>query len=310
MEIKRRFDYEAHYAIQNPEGEGPGDREIDHIKRKYLDIAYAGISPLQKLDIYLPDEGDGPFPVILSIHGGAFLGCDKSDGQVNPMLNGLERGYAVVAVNYRLSWEAIFPALVQDAKAAVRWVRANAATYHLDPDRIAAWGGSAGGYQSTMLGVSAGIPELEDLSLGNADQPCDIQAVVSWYGPTNFLTMDSFLIENGLTPPEGMEHNSLNSPESWLVGGLITEVPDRVKAANPETYIRENNAPPLLLQHGRVDPVVPFQHSVGLAEKLSQAIGEDKVVLEIIEGAEHADEKFETPENVERVLNFLDKWMK
>jgi acetyl esterase/lipase len=83
------------------------------------------------------------------------------------MLEGLRRGYAVVAVNYRLSWEAIFPALVHDAKAAVRWIRANAGQYHFDPNWIAAWGGSAGGYLSVMLGTSAGIPELEDLSLGN-----------------------------------------------------------------------------------------------------------------------------------------------
>lgn len=310
MKIVQRFDPETHYAIQNPEGEGPGLAETDHIKRKFLDIPYADSSPLQKLDIYLPDEGDGPFPVILSFHGGAFMGCDKSDGQVNPMLEGLQRGYAVVAVNYRLSWEAIFPALVHDAKAAVRWVRANAREYGFDSNRIASWGGSAGGYLSTMLGVSDGILELEDLSLGNPDQPSNIQAVVTWYGPTNFLTMDEFLAESGLPPLDGMEHNSLNSPESWLVGAKITEVPERVKAANPETYIRENNAPPFLIQHGKVDPVVPFQHSVGLAEKLIKAIGEDKVFLEIIDGAEHADEKLETPENVAKILDFLDNWLK
>jgi acetyl esterase/lipase len=105
--------------------------------------------------------------VIMSIHGGAFMGCDKSDDQVMPMLAGLPRGYAVVAVNYRLSWEALFPALVYDVKAAVRWIRANTQPYHFDPEKIAAWGGSAGGYLSLMLGVSAGIPELEDLSMGN-----------------------------------------------------------------------------------------------------------------------------------------------
>ena len=110
--------------------------------------------------------------MILAIHGGAFMGCDKADLQVLPMLEGLKRGYAVVSINYRMSGEAKFPALVQDAKAAVRWVRANAKTIHFDPQRIAAWGGSAGGYLSTMLGTSAGIPELEDLSLGNPDQPC------------------------------------------------------------------------------------------------------------------------------------------
>jgi acetyl esterase/lipase len=162
-----------------------------HIQRKTLDMPYAHLSPAQKLDIYLPDEGTGPFPVILSIHGGAFMGCDKADFQVLPMLAGLKRGYAVVAVNYRLSWEAKFPALVHDGKAAVRWMRANARQYHFDSDRIAAWGGSAGGYLAAILGVSAGVRELEDLSLGNPDQACNVQAAVVWFGPTDFLKVTS-----------------------------------------------------------------------------------------------------------------------
>ena len=134
----------AHYAIQDIHPPA----NTDHIKRKFLDIPYASLSPAQKLDIYLPDDSAGPFPVIVSIHGGAFMGCDKADMQVLPMLEGLKRGYAVVAVNYRLSWEAIFPALVQDVKAAMRWIRAHAQRYLLDPNKIAAWGGSAGAYLS------------------------------------------------------------------------------------------------------------------------------------------------------------------
>ena len=261
--IQRRFDPGTHYAIQQLHP----PVNTDHIKRKFLDVPYAALSPAQKLDIYLPDEGKGPFPVILSIHGGAFMGCDKSDAQVTPMLEGLKRGYAVVAVNYRLSWEAIFPALVQDAKAAVRWVRANAQRYGFDPSRIAAWGGSAGGYQSSMLGVSAGIPELEDLSLGNPDQPSNVQAVVSWFGPTDFLKMDEQLTASGFLPPAGQRHNDANSPESLLLGRKITEIPELVQAANPETYVRPN-APPFLLQHGTHDQIVPVQQSIEFAAKL------------------------------------------
>jgi acetyl esterase/lipase len=237
------------------------------------------------------------------------MGCDKSDMHVLPMLEGLERGYAVVALNYRLSWEATFPALVQDAKAALRWIRGNADWYCLDPERIAAWGGSAGGYLSTMLGVSAGNTELEDLSLGYPDQPCNIQVVVDWYGPTNFLKMDEQLTTSGLIPIEGTEHNSENSPESWLLGGKITEIPEQVKAANPETYIRENAAP-FLIQHGVVDPVVPVQQSISLAENLKRVCGDDRVVLELFEGFEHADRRFDSPMNVKRVLDFIDLHLK
>jgi acetyl esterase/lipase len=294
-----------HYAIQviHPIA------NTEHIKRKILDIPYADQSPAQKLDVYLPDDNPGLKPVIVSIHGGAFMGCDKSDMQVMPMIEGLLRGYAVVAVNYRLSWEAKFPALVQDVKAAIRWIRANASRYELDPQRIAAWGGSAGGYLASMLGTSAGVPELEDLSLGNPEQPCDVQAVVAWYGPTDFLKMDEQLAANGLTPPEDQLHNGANSPESLLLGQKITEIPERVKAANPETYIR-NNAPPFFLQHGTKDCVVPVQQSVDFASKLSKILNEDRVRLELIQDAEHADPKFESPENVKKVLDFLDKCLR
>jgi acetyl esterase/lipase len=304
--IQKRFDPDTHYAI--PQLHPPVN--TDHIKRKFIDVPYAALSPAQKLDIYLPEDGTGPYSVILSIHGGAFMGGDKSDAQVTPALEGLKRGYAVVAVNYRLSWEAVFPALVQDTKAAVRWVRANARKYHFDPKRIAAWGGSAGGYLSTMLGTSVDISELEDLSLGNPDQPCNVQAVVAWYGPTNFLKMDEQLAESGMLPPPGFRHSEANSPESLLLGQLITEIPDKVKAANPETYIN-NDVPPFLLQHGVRDPVVPVQQSIELAAKLKRVPDKDRVVeLDLIDGAEHADPKFETPENVKRVLDFLDEYLK
>jgi len=237
------------------------------------------------------------------------MGCDKADMQVMPMLEGLKRGYAVVAINYRLSGEAKFPALVQDAKAAIRWIRANAPRYSFDPNRIAAWGSSAGGYQATMMGVSVYVQSLQDESLGSADQSCAVQAVVTRFGPTDFLKMDEYLIEQGLPPLPGQEHSAADSPESLLLGQKITEVPERVKAANPETYVTPD-APPFFIQHGAQDPVVPVQMSIHLAAKLEQAIGKDKVRLELLEGAGHGAPQFETPENVEKVLDWLDRRLK
>lgn len=294
-----------HFAIAG----APPPADTSFITRKYLNICYANQSPAQMLDIYLPESGEGPFPVILAIHGGAFMGCDKADLQITPMLRGLLRGYAVISINYRLSWEARFPALVKDAKAAVRWVRANATHYGLDAERIAAWGGSAGGYQALMLGVSAGVAKLEDLSMGNAGQPCDVQAVVSWFGPTNFLKMDEQLAESGLLPPPGMRHNESNSPESLLLGRKITSLPARVRAANPETYIH-TGMPPFFLQHGTLDATVPVQQSIEMAAKLARALGQSQVTLELLEGAGHADPMFETDENVGKVLDFLDRSLK
>jgi acetyl esterase/lipase len=284
----------------------PPQASVEHIRRKWLDVAYASVSPSQRLDLYLPDGGEAPYPVIVSFHGGAFMGGDKRDIQVNPMLEGLTRNFAVAAANYRLSGEAGFPALVHDGKAAVRWVRAHAAEFGLDAARIAAWGGSAGGYLSVMLGTSAGIAELEDLSLGNPGQPCHVQAVVDWFGPTDFLKMDEQLVAAGMPPEAGLEHNGPLSPESLLLRAPITEVPEKVRAANPETYIREGS-PPFLIQHGTRDAVVPAQQSVELAARLRRILGEEHVTLELLEGYEHGDPRFEAPENVSRVLDFLEQ---
>jgi acetyl esterase/lipase len=290
-----------HYAIQDC----PPPADTSHIRRRFLNIPYASLSPAQQLDIYLPDQGEGPFPVIVAIHGGAFMGCDKADLQVMPMLAGLARGYAVVSINYRMSGEARFPALVQDAKAAVRWIRAHAEDYGFDPSRVAAWGGSAGAYLSSMLGVTAGIDELEDLDLGNAGQPSNVQAAVGWFGPTDFLKMDEHLAASGLLAPHGMRHNEANSPESLLLGAPITEIPARVRLASHMTYVRPG-APPFFLQHGTHDPIVPVQQSIEFAAKLRQVNGEASVRLELLPGAIHADPQFETPENVRKVLDFID----
>jgi acetyl esterase/lipase len=295
----------SHYAIRSTAA--PAD--TSHIKRRFLDIPYAYLSPAQRLDIYLPKHKKGPFPVIMVFHKGAFIGCDKGDRQILPMLEGLQRGYAVVAVNYRLSGEAKFPAQIQDAKAAVRWIRGNAVQYKFNPNKIAAWGSAAGGYLAMMLGASAGIPGLEDLSQGNPHQACNVQAVVTWHGPVNFLKMDEQLEESGLLPTPGLRHNEWNSPESLLLGQSLIEIPEKVKVASPETYLRRN-APPFLLQHGSRDAVVPVQQSIEFAAKLKQVLGDERVVLELFEGAVHADARFETMGNVNRVLDFFDACLK
>lgn len=215
--------------------------DISGIQNKYLDIPYAGLSEAQKLDIYLPDDGNGPFPIILAIHGGGFMAGDKRDLQVEPMLNGLKRGYAVVAINYRLSGEASWPAQIHDCKAAVRWIRANADKYKLDGHRIAAWGGSAGGHLASMLGTSAGVEKLEGVALGNTDESSHVQAVVNWFGPTDFLKMDDQLHESGAVNP--MIHSIPTSPESILLGNNLEDVPELVKEADPGTYVSADDPP-------------------------------------------------------------------
>jgi acetyl esterase/lipase len=283
--------------------------KTNHIKRKRFDISYASVSPTQKLDIYWPENGDGPFPVIVSIHGGAFMGGDKGDVQITSMLKGLTRGYCVVGVNYRLSGEAKFPALVHDIQAAIRWIRANATMYRFDGNKIATWGGSAGGYLSLMAGVAAEVAELSDSGLGNAEQPSHVQAVVDWFGPTDFLKMDEQLAESGMAPPEEQAHSGANSPESLLLGTKITKIPKLVRAANPETYIHRN-VPPFFIQHGTQDSIVPYQQSVNFANKVRELCGAQRVTLELLQGAGHGDPMFASAANVKQVLDFLDAHLK
>jgi acetyl esterase/lipase len=277
------------------------------MKRKWLNIPYATDSKAQMLDIYIPDEGEGPFPVILSIHGGAFREGDKADNQVNPMLQGLKRGYAVVSVNYRLSGEAIFPAQIYDVKSAVRWIRANAKQYKLNPIKIAAWGGSAGGHLSSLLGTSGGVKELEDVKMGNANQTSRVIAVVDWFGPTDFLKMDQQLKESGVKDP--MIHSVVDSPESELIGKNLTDAPDLVKEANPETYITPDD-PPFFIEHGLIDHLVPFQQSVNFASKLDSITGSRNVTLKLLPDTDHGGPNYETEENLQKVFDFLDKYVK
>jgi len=280
--------------------------DVSQFKRKWLDLPYASLSPTQKLDIYLPDEGDEPFPVILHIHGGGFEIGDKRDIHVLAYLKALRRGYAVVSVNYRLSGDAIFPAGLQDIKASIRWIRAHGNTYHLDGDRIAACGGSAGGNYAAMVCLTASVTEFDDPRLGNTEHPCNVQAAVDMFGPTDFLKMDAQLDENGFGPGD---HGAANSPESKYLGAKLADVPLKVELANPMTYIHDH-MPPLLIQHGRLDTMVPVQQSMIFVEKLEKYVSPDRFEFDILEGAGHGDPLFETDENMGRVFSFLDRYLK
>ena len=271
------------------------------------DIPYASLSKAQRLDLYLPDQGPGPFPVILSVHGGAWLAGDKRDGQKTPMLAGLKRGYAVVSINYRLSQEAQWPAQINDCKAAVRWIRANAAKYRIDPERIAVWGGSAGGHLSALLGTSGGVESLEARSLGNPDQSSRVQAVVDWFGPTDLSRMDEQMKESGVKSQ--MDHFSPRSPEALLLGKIPNDAPDLAREADPGTYVSADD-PPFLIQHGLEDNLVPWQGSLLLARKLGNVLGYEKVSLELFPATGHGGPAFGTEENVDRVFRFLDKTLK
>jgi acetyl esterase/lipase len=281
---------------------GPGGMAQIKATPSFADLAYASASPTQKLDLYLP-EGAGPFPLIVHVHGGGFMMGDKSNPPGADEF--LANGYAVASVDYRLSGEALAPAQIQDIKAAVRFLRANADQYKLNPDKFAGFGGSAGGSLVALLGTSCGAAALEGAELGNADQSSCVQAVVDWFGPTDFLQMDKQFA--GTSCPAN--HDQADSPESKLVGAPIQTVPDKVKLVNAITYVSPK-APPFLIQHGTADCNVPPQQGQLLYDALKPAIGADNVTLTFLEGAGHGGAQFSDAANMELVLDFLAKHLK
>ncbi len=229
----------------------------------HRDQAYvANGHPRQNLDLYLPSDGTN-LPLIIWVHGGAFRMGSKEGLEFDAVpLEYLALGYAVASINYRLSQHALFPAQIEDCKAAVRWLRAHAEQFKLDANRFGVWGPSAGGHLAAMLGTTGAVTAFEVGEHLNVSSR--VQAVVDYFGPTDFLQMDD------QRTPDGMLHNPPDSPESQLIGGAIQEHKQRVAQANPITYVT-NDAPPFLIVHGDRDPLVPYQQSVLLDAALRQA---------------------------------------
>lgn len=269
----------------------------------HADLAYGSDSPAQKLDLYLPAQGESPYPVIVAIHGGGFISGDKADGQIVPVLEALKRGYAVAGVNYRLSQEATFPAAISDVKAAVRWLRAHAADYGLDPSRFAAWGQSAGGTLAALAGTSGGVSALAGPHPQNADQSDRLQAVVDWYGPISFLRTDDDFRAAGFTGPSA---EGAQSFLSQYVGAPLRQVPGKVRAADPITYITPDD-PPMLVEHGTADATVPVGQSRRFAAALARVLGPDAVTLRIFPGAGHVDPLFFEQRHIDGMLDWLDR---
>ena len=294
-------------ATVMPRRGGPaGSSTFASVAPTYQDLAYASLSEAQKLDLYLPTSGAGPFPLVIMVHGGGFMFGDKADGGgLTGVDQLLAQGYAVASINYRLSGEAQYPAQIFDTKAAVRFLRANAAQYNLNPDKFGAWGASAGGNLVSLLGTTCGVSELEGAELGNAEQSSCVQAVVDWFGPIDFLKMQEQLTEAGCSAST----DEANSPESKLVGAPIQTVPEKVALTNPMNYITADDAP-FLIQNGTADCNIPPVQNKNLADALSAVIGAEKVTYISLDGAGHGGSQFETAENLALVVAFFDKYLK
>lgn len=317
-------------------------------RRGYFDVSYGDESPSQKLDVYLP-EGEGPFPAIISIHGGGYVACDKRQKEmITPMLAGLKRGFAVIGLNYRLAGESGFPEPVRDIKRAVRFIKAHGEEWNICPERLAAWGGSAGGYMTLMGCLCANETYFDSETDPNREADAGLAAGVAWYPQTDFGSADEELeinsvinrflrtgdrndngksngTSNGTSSGTGdvnekeyepafplMEehcfpfHNLDDGVCALFLGANPDSGEPVVEKASPINHIHEN-MPPMFIQHGSGDEILPMQQSIRFARKANKVCREERVRLEIIPGAIHSSLLFETEENLEKVFCFLEE---
>jgi acetyl esterase/lipase len=260
-------------------------------------VNYAGNNyEYNNMDIYLPDSNKSSYPVIITIYGSAWKSNRSKAGKyikeklIKPLL---DTGFAVVSINHRSSSDAIFPAQIHDVKASVRFIRANADKYNLNQNFIGITGSSSGGHLSAIAGTTSYVDSMEG-NVGNyVDYQSHVNAVVDWFGPTDFLIMD----ECG----SKIVHNNINSPESLLIGNPIQDYPKLVIMANPITYISKKT-PPFLIIHGMLDLTVPHCQSEVLHNALIENNLESNLIL--IEEGKHGPLVF-TQKNIESMTDFF-----
>lgn len=275
----------------------------------YPNLTYAtwnaedGSTQPLRLELLVPSGTSAPVPVLIWIHGGGWF-----SGSRLPIPSGVSalcsRGYAVASVDYRLVPDAIWPAQLHDVKAAVRWLRAHADSYGLDPDRFASFGESAGGHLAAMLGTTSGLSsvtigrasvDLEGSVGDHLDESSRVQAVVDWYGAMDFLQMRFY--------PAISNHDAMGSPESRFVGGPIQKNPERAATANPISHVSPDD-PPFLVMHGTIDDLIPFNQSELLVEALRQR--GVPVSFVPVPDVGHGGGGFTTSANYQTVYSFLD----
>ncbi|MBZ2186466.1 MAG: alpha/beta hydrolase fold domain-containing protein [Bryobacter sp.] len=255
-------------------------------------VEYSNVGARMEMDIVKPDHASGTLPAVLFVHGGGFRrGTRQGYLELAKKLAG--RGYVTATASYRLAPRHQFPAAVEDVKAAVRHLRANAGRYGIDPSRIAAWGGSAGGHLVLMLGLTAGVAEFEGTG-PNREFSSAVQAVINYYGPTDFTQSYSKSVDAAEVLP------------LWL-GGHLDQNRRIHQKASPLNWVTPAAAP-ILSVHGTKDAYVAYEHSVMLTERLLAAGVEAE--LETISGAGHGF-KGADAERAEAVsFAFLDRYLK
>jgi acetyl esterase/lipase len=242
------------------------------------DITYATTDSASRaghlLDLYLPNRSSRPTPVVIFSSGSAWLANNGRDGARVYASQLSKLGYAVAGVAVRTSGQTTFPGQLYDIKAAIRWLRANAAKYNLDPNHIGIAGESSGGWVAAMAAVTGDVPELEG-NLGTTGVSSAVQAAIAYYPPTDFLQMDRWALrpcdpKAGLRPLGAFCHDGPESPESRLIGCAIQSCAEKTQRANPINYISKTD-PPIMIIHGASDALVPHAQGEMLYQALNKA---------------------------------------
>ena len=244
-----------------------------------------------QVNLAQPKEGTGPFPAVVCIHGGGFR-AGKREGYDKLLLTLAQHGYVAITVTYRLAPAYQFPAAVYDCKAAVRWLRANAAKYHVDPANIGTMGGSAGGHLAQFLGVTEGVKQFD--GEGNLDQSSAVKCVVNFFGPSDF------------TKSYGKSVDAAEVLPLFLGGDLTTKLKEHI-IASPLYWVTPAAAPTLCL-HGTADQYVAFEQATWIVDKLKASQVEAELVP--FEGALHGLKGVPTEKTDALMIAFFDKHLK
>jgi acetyl esterase/lipase len=266
------------------------------------DIAYAPADPAGSkghlLDLYLPAGAHRPMPLVIWTGGSAWMrDTGKSTaGLIAARLN--PAGFAVAGVSIRSSSQTHFPGQLYDIKAAIRWLRTNAARYGLDPDHIAIMGDSSGGWTTAMAAVTGDRKDLEG-DVGTGGVSSAVQAAVVFFPPTDFLTMDAWALRKCEPNAQGLAnvcHDGPNSPESQLIGCPIQTCPDKVRLADPVRYVN-GHEPPIMILHGDSDALVPHNQGERLYQALNKAC-DDAVFISLPKGEHGQTNGFLTDDRI------------
>lgn len=283
-------------------------------------LPYSDVSESDYLNLYVPEDTE-PMPLLILVHGGGFVSNDCESRQAQFMYRYFrDHGYACASVNYRLAQEALYPAAIEDVKAAVRFLRANAKEYGYDPDRFAIWGESAGGYLAAMAAVTpddafSGVTFTGEERLTEPVSG-EVSALIDFYGIMDMDLLSADFKREGIPDwlltisalPLNRNLKGFESVEDMWVGQDVTACSkEELEKMSPRGYLWQKSELETLIYHGDCDLSVALSQSERLAKECRAVWGSEKVEFRIFEGYKHADDRFYTEEQLEEVKDFLDQ---